>query len=154
LTACSGDDASSGGAGGSDSGVAGKSGAAGDDGSSAGGRAGSGGGTESDREIPDVANCPSLPKGRVPNDTIDAANADVPMPPATPTATGLYCNIADYSITPGLLPFQPQFVLWSDGAEKSRWIYLPPGTKIDTIDPDHWSFPVGTRFWKEFRYGG
>jgi len=29
---------------------------------------------------------------------------------------------------------------------------LPPGTKIDTTNPDHWSFPVGTRFWKEFRY--
>jgi hypothetical protein len=43
--------------------------------------------------------------------------------------------------------------LWSDGAEKSRYIYLPPNTKIDTTDMDDWVFPIGTRIWKEFRVG-
>jgi hypothetical protein len=33
-------------------------------------------------------------------------------------------------------------------------VYLPPGAKIDTSDPDHWSFPVGTKFWKEFSIAG
>ena len=32
--------------------------------------------------------------------------------------------------------------------------YLPPGSKIDTTNLDHWSFPVGTKFWKEFDVGG
>jgi hypothetical protein len=75
-------------------------------------------------------------------------------PPATLAETGLYCDIATKTIAPGVKEFQPQFVLWSDGAEKIRWISLPPGTQIDTSNPDHWSFPVGTRFWKEFRYNG
>ena len=53
----------------------------------------------------------------------------------------------------GNRPFVPQYPLWSDGLQKSRWVYLPPGTTIDTSDPDDWDFPVGTRFWKEFRLG-
>jgi mono/diheme cytochrome c family protein len=44
--------------------------------------------------------------------------------------------------------------LWSDGASKRRWIALPPGTKIDTTDPDFWIFPVGTKLWKEFSKDG
>ena len=31
---------------------------------------------------------------------------------------------------------------------------LPPGTQIDTSDMDHWVFPVGTKFFKEFSLGG
>jgi hypothetical protein len=30
---------------------------------------------------------------------------------------------------------------------------LPPGGFIDASNPDVWQFPVGTRFWKEFRFG-
>src|SRR5262249_49549810 len=37
---------------------------------------------------------------------------------------------------------------------KRRWIYLPPGTTIDTSDIDHWQFPMGTKFWKEFTRDG
>jgi hypothetical protein len=51
-------------------------------------------------------------------------------------------------------PFAPRFELWSDGAEKRRWIYLPPGTQIDSSDPDAWIFPPGTKLWKEFTRDG
>src|SRR6185503_1868432 len=51
-------------------------------------------------------------------------------------------------------PFAPQYPLWTDGAVKSRWILLPEGATIDTTDPDHWIFPVGTKLWKEFAFGG
>ena len=50
--------------------------------------------------------------------------------------------------------YSPQYPLWSDGAVKSRWVYLPPGTAIDTSDVDEWDFPIGTKFWKEFAFGG
>jgi hypothetical protein len=33
-------------------------------------------------------------------------------------------------------------------------VRLPPGTSIDTSDMDHWVFPVGTQFFKEFSLGG
>ena len=51
-------------------------------------------------------------------------------------------------------PFTPQYPLWSDGAVKRRWVFLPPGTTIDIRDDGAWEFPVGTRFWKEFSFDG
>ncbi len=52
----------------------------------------------------------------------------------------------------GVLPFSPQYPLWTDGATKRRWIWLPPGTSIDASDPDAWVFPAGTKLWKEFAF--
>ena len=49
--------------------------------------------------------------------------------------------------------FTPQYPLWTDGATKRRWILLPEGSAIDASDPDAWVFPVGTKVWKEFRFG-
>lgn len=55
---------------------------------------------------------------------------------------------------PSVHPYRPRFELWTDGADKRRWVYIPPGTKIDTSDPDEWVFPVGTKLWKEFSRQG
>jgi hypothetical protein len=44
--------------------------------------------------------------------------------------------------------------LWSDGAAKRRWLNVPPGKSIDGSRADAWSFPPGTRLWKEFSYAG
>jgi hypothetical protein len=73
-------------------------------------------------------------------------------PPATLQETGLYRDWASKTVAPESLPFSPQYPLWSDGAVKSRWMYIPAGTFIDGSDPDVWKFPVGTRLWKEFRF--
>lgn len=51
------------------------------------------------------------------------------------------------------LRFSPQYPLWSDGADKKRFIELPSGGTIDTSDPDAWRFPRGTRLWKTFTHG-
>lgn len=53
-----------------------------------------------------------------------------------------------------VVPFEPRFALWSDGADKQRWIRLPPGEQVDTADADDWRFPVGTRLWKQFSRDG
>jgi mono/diheme cytochrome c family protein len=74
-------------------------------------------------------------------------------PPARLEETGLYADWATRTVAPDKLPFSPQYPLWSDGAVKSRWMYIPPGKFIDATNPDVWRFPVGTRFWKEFRFG-
>jgi hypothetical protein len=68
------------------------------------------------------------------------------VPPATLAETG-------YGRA-GALGFTPQYPLWSDGAEKRRWVALPPGTAIDARQPDAWQFPRGTRLWKEFAVDG
>jgi hypothetical protein len=73
-------------------------------------------------------------------------------PPERLSETGLYSGRAG-EVSPRNLAYAPQYPLWSDGAKKSRWIYLPPGSRIDAKETDAWAFPVGTKFWKEFAFG-
>jgi hypothetical protein len=80
--------------------------------------------------------------------------AAVVKPPQMLQDTGLYSDFATLQVDPKHLAFSPQYPLWTDGAAKRRWISLPPGTAIDGSDPDSWMFPVGTRIWKEFSFGG
>jgi hypothetical protein len=75
-------------------------------------------------------------------------------PPQVLQDTGLYTDFAALQVDARHLAFSPQYPLWTDGAMKRRWISLPPGTAIDASDPDAWSFPVGTRLWKEFSFAG
>ncbi len=75
------------------------------------------------------------------------------VPPASLSETGLYSDIAAKTIARSNLMFSPQYPLWTDGAGKKRWIYLPPGGSIDAKRVDDWVFPVGTKLWKEFSFG-
>jgi hypothetical protein len=88
--------------------------------------------------------------------TARAAAADTPPePPPLLSRTGLYAGSGGSStLAEGVRTYSPQYPLWSDGAEKSRWVWLPPHASIDTSDPDRWEFPVGTRFWKQFVFDG
>src|SRR5690348_229412 len=83
-------------------------------------------------------------------DEVDAAG----RLPERLSETGLYSNIATGELSPGVLAYSPQFQLWSDGAEKRRWILLPDAQPIDTSTMDEWSFPEGTKVWKQFSVGG
>ena len=79
---------------------------------------------------------------------------DTQVPPNNLVCTGLYTDIAAKQIAPGIEAYAPAVPLWSDGAQKQRWISLPPGQVIDNSDPNEWTFPVGTRVWKEFSKAG
>jgi hypothetical protein len=68
--------------------------------------------------------------------------------------TGLYRDNASKQLAPDLIAYEPKYKLWSDGAEKSRWLRLPKDTQIDSSDMDHWEFPVGSMLFKEFRRDG
>jgi mono/diheme cytochrome c family protein len=90
--------------------------------------------------------------------TMGAFERDVVMRedrvPERLSETGLYAAGQPGVIAPGNRPFSPQYPLWTDGAGKARWVYLPPGETIDASDPFDWEVPVGTRFWKEFQWSG
>lgn len=83
---------------------------------------------------------------------VAAASPARTRPPATLAETGLYAH--GNTLAAGVVLFEPQHALWSDGATKKRWIALPPGTSIDASKPDEWVFPRGTRLWKQFSIDG
>lgn len=74
--------------------------------------------------------------------------------PESLACTGLFTSVADKTVAPGVREFAPAAALWTDGAEKSRWIWMPEGAAIDGTDPDDWKFPALTRLYKEFRWKG
>ncbi|HEX6242737.1 MAG TPA: PQQ-dependent sugar dehydrogenase, partial [Polyangiales bacterium] len=65
--------------------------------------------------------------------------------------TGLYSDFAARRVACGVEAYTPAYELWSDGAEKQRYLSLPSGGTIDVTHADAFQFPVGTRLWKEFR---
>jgi len=69
----------------------------------------------------------------------------------TLSETGLYSDFDNRVLAPGVVEFAPTYSLWVDGAQKIRWVRLPPGAQVDTSDMDGWNLPVGTQFFKEFR---
>jgi len=85
--------------------------------------------------------------------SVDVAIDGNPLTPATLFGTGLCVDPACTQISSDVHPYTPRFTLWADTASKRRWIYLPPGSQIDTTDMDHWVFPMGTKLWKEFTRG-
>lgn len=127
-------DGGSGGAtsGGTDSGGAASSGGTDSSGSSGGADSSSGGSTSSEA-------C---------HKASDAGYLTTRLP-CLLSETGLFQQDMQ-TLADGVHPFQPAFPLWTDSAEKRRWITLPAATKIDTTEQDYWVFPAGTKLWKEF----
>jgi hypothetical protein len=128
------------GAGGSHVGMSPRDAALGDDGGDTSGSGGSGAaGTSVTPGPAATAGCQDGPIDQLPDDL---------------RCSGLYGDLARKQIASSVRAFKPASELWSDGATKQRWIYLPPGTKIDNSDPDSWMFPIGTKFYKEFVWNG
>jgi hypothetical protein len=75
-------------------------------------------------------------------------------PPTDVFCTGLYENHDSAQRAKTAIAYKPGLTFWSDGAEKNRYLYIPPSAKIDTSSMDAWKFPVGTKAWKEFRVDG
>jgi uncharacterized repeat protein (TIGR03806 family) len=54
----------------------------------------------------------------------------------------------------GLIPYGVNSPLWSDGAEKDRFLALPDGAKIKVGTNGDWDLPIGTVLMKTFKLGG
>jgi len=67
---------------------------------------------------------------------------------------GLYEDFAQKKIVPEAKEYKPGVEFWSDGAAKKRWVALPANAKIDTTNMNEWTFPTGTKLWKEFSFNG
>jgi len=64
--------------------------------------------------------------------------------------TGIYDSITDNQMHPGLIPYQVNSPLWSDGAVKERFIGIPGNQTIEFQTAKSWDFPDGTVLVKTF----
>ena len=78
-------------------------------------------------------------------------------PPRFLSQTGAFTNLANLTPVAGLMPYEVNSPLWSDGAEKKRWIAIPndgshntPAEQVTYSDTGAWTFPVGTVLVKHF----
>jgi uncharacterized repeat protein (TIGR03806 family) len=55
---------------------------------------------------------------------------------------------------PGLIPYDVAAPLWSDGADKQRYLAIPDGKTIAITPDDDWDLPIGSVAMKTFSVGG
>src|SRR3954468_10543563 len=77
----------------------------------------------------------------------DASQSDFPR---LLSQTGAFRNLAELEPAPGLVAYDLQAPLWSDGALKQRWMSLPELGVIQVFDDAPWQVPEGTIFVKHF----
>lgn len=80
--------------------------------------------------------------------------ATQPLPtdkfPKKISETGCFTNLKPLTPAAGVAPYQVSSPLWSDGAAKDRWIYLPTQTGVTFSATAPWAFPEGTVLIKTF----
>jgi uncharacterized repeat protein (TIGR03806 family) len=95
---------------------------------------------------------------------------DMDHPVAKLSQTGCVVASDPKTLAASVIPYEVNSPLWSDGADKSRGMALPPGAKIhvvncsanpsdcpgsnDQADDGKWKFPVGTVMVKNFLFDG
>jgi uncharacterized repeat protein (TIGR03806 family) len=87
---------------------------------------------------PDARQAPR-PEGEVPADF-----------PRLLSETGAFRDVRALQPSPGLVPYDLQAPLWSDGATKTRWMSLPELGSVVTSSDAPWAVPPGTVFVKHF----
>lgn len=81
-----------------------------------------------------------------------AGASESPFPP-TLGSSGLFPDLGTMRPRPDLVPYSINLSFWSDGAEKQRWMLLPPRGKIGFAQKGEWKFPAGILFVKHFTLG-
>lgn len=94
------------------------------------------------------------PNGRIMKLAVPALSAE---PPQFLSQTGVFTNLATLAPAPGVIPYDVPNPLWSDNAEKYRWMILPNDGSFNSAAEDvvfsaggSWVFPAGTVFVKHF----
>jgi len=92
------------------------------------------------------------PVSAVPNSNNAVAATPANPLPQTIADFGLFTNGQIDQPGPNVYPYNVEVSLWSDGAAKQRFLYVPPGQTI-TLDPsgnNQFVFPAGTTLFKHF----
>ena len=85
------------------------------------------------------------------------AQPPTPLPP-TLSATHCFADLHTLAPAPGVLPYEVNTPLWSDGAHKSRFLVPPTGVTLPLLptpsdDVAGWDLPLGTLAIKHFALG-
>jgi uncharacterized repeat protein (TIGR03806 family) len=67
---------------------------------------------------------------------------------------GFFTDAAATKPAPGVTAYRLNTPLWSDGAVKTRFLYLPPGAKAKANGAGLLDLPVGAALIKSFAFGG
>lgn len=86
--------------------------------------------------------------------TLAVRNTSTRTFPRRLSETGLFTNTAALAPDPTLIPYEVSAPLWSDGADKQRWILLPGTQRAKAATARRFEFPVGTIFVKHFELPG
>lgn len=71
--------------------------------------------------------------------------------PGTLSQTGAFTDLTQLTPTRGLVPYEPNAVLWSDHAKKTRWFALNSATSTFGFRRDgSWDLPIGAVWVKHF----
>ena len=73
--------------------------------------------------------------------------------PATLSATGVFADTPAMRPAAGLITYDVNTPLWSDGAGKQRWLAVPTGSRIGFSADGNWVFPAGSVLVKHFDLG-
>ena len=73
--------------------------------------------------------------------------------PAKLSDTGLFADLSDLSLNPGIERYDINLPFWSDYARKSRWFMLPNNTDtFGYVQDGNWNLPTGALWIKHFDY--
>lgn len=108
-----------------------------------------------------VARPPSIPPVRPPAKAfLDLPTYAQEAMPLLLSQTGVFSDLATLTPVPGLLPYEVNAPLWTDGARKQRWLLVPGGVAdparrvgdgvISFSSHGEWYFPSGTVAVKQF----
>jgi uncharacterized repeat protein (TIGR03806 family) len=88
---------------------------------------------------------------------VPPATLNVPEDPAALpkrlSQTGIFLSLDDLTPAPGVIPYEVNAPLWSDGAIKSRWLALREGGTVGFRRNGAWRLPPGTVLVKHFELG-
>ena len=88
---------------------------------------------------------------RLPNTTLQIPITSTESFPPTLAETGALADLATLAPQPGIVPFEINVALWSDGAHKTRWFSLPDTTQTIGFSRDgFWTYPTGMVWIKHF----
>jgi uncharacterized repeat protein (TIGR03806 family) len=83
-------------------------------------------------------------------DGVGPAPLNDPSFPKRLSDTGAFADPKRLEPVSGIVPYEIQAPLWSDGASKRRWVSVPEGAAIGYSEVEHYTIPPGTVFVKHF----